>query len=857
MNALVRKEVRLAWPAWAFALVLAVAPAGFGDTGAFLLAGAVIAVTLVAVVPLGRELNHGTLALLLVQPTERARIWRVKALLAFAVMSVMCALWLATVRVPFRSESDHWSFAPPGFGWLAVGFGLAAFSTGMWSTLVLRHVSGAIGATLLLPVVVFVVPPFTVLANLREPIKSGMFWTIVTAYSLGGLVLSRWLFLRAQDTSWATRPVELPSLRRIFSRGRKARVASRRLPGWWVLVTKELRLQMAPLLLSVAWTLLQLGLLLWVKFIADGLPFWVASMQAVGWLGWMVLVPVLAGALAIAEERSMGVDAAQYCLPVRPGVPFVIKLLAAGFVGTLVPVLGAVGVTALAKAWNLPSAVFLSLDALPGIFIPLGGALLLALYASSLSRNVLQTMGPFAMGLLFALLPLLADSVRLHGGLLLAHRPLLDWFLWPSLGLTLLVLTYCNQRSFALGWPVWRRNLVTLSIVVLAVLGASCMAYNRVWECYSFEPAHGPARLQGRHQLTTVQEWERGAWVCDAAGKIQFLPLPIGVWSGDWQPRSAPETKSGEDWTHVEATPTETVGLRKDGSLWSMGRFGDSPRPVHCVDPAMRFQAIAAGRDHFLALGRDGSLWAWGDNSFGQLAAEPEQSDRAWQRRHRTTPMAAVLRADGTRFSGRTSATRLDQTNDWSRIYACDDTSFGQKRDGSLWVWGLVGPTAAPVGSFGPSVMSKPARLDDASAMTWQAIAASDGRTLALHDDGSVWAWSLVVTPDQDGTQRVTANPRPLPEAPRCADLAGTDGYLLTLRGEIWQCRFKRSWPDTTERIVRRVSAQSDWVAISARRTLVALAADGSLVSWEPRTSQLLGPSRWPWRCGELLAAGK
>lgn len=94
-------------------------------------------------------------------------------------------------------------------------------------------------------------------------------------------------------------------------------------------------------------------------------------------------------------------------------------------------------------------------------------------------------------------------------------------------------------------------------------------------------------------------------------------PSPQAVIGANWKAASG----GGEGFT---------LGLKTDGSLWAWGNneYGElgqgyvdslphySPIPV---GTAANWAAIAAGRKHCLAFKIDGSLWAWGDNSYGQL----------------------------------------------------------------------------------------------------------------------------------------------------------------------------------------------------------------------------------------------
>lgn len=84
--------------------------------------------------------------------------------------------------------------------------------------------------------------------------------------------------------------------------------------------------------------------------------------------------------------------------------------------------------------------------------------------------------------------------------------------------------------------------------------------------------------------------------------------------------------------------------------------------------------SIAAGAHHMLALDKNGSVWAWGDNSRGQLG-EGTYED--------------VLEADGTKTSAttRTIPVAVD-IQDVEKIYAGYNNSAAIKTDGTPWAWG-------------------------------------------------------------------------------------------------------------------------------------------------------------------------
>ncbi len=72
---------------------------------------------------------------------------------------------------------------------------------------------------------------------------------------------------------------------------------------------------------------------------------------------------------------------------------------------------------------------------------------------------------------------------------------------------------------------------------------------------------------------------------------------------------------------------------------------------------------IAAGHDHTLWVKANGTLWAWGDNDYGQLG-------------------------DGT-ITDRLFPVQIGADNNWVAISAGYFHSLGLKSDGTLWAWGL------------------------------------------------------------------------------------------------------------------------------------------------------------------------
>ena len=79
----------------------------------------------------------------------------------------------------------------------------------------------------------------------------------------------------------------------------------------------------------------------------------------------------------------------------------------------------------------------------------------------------------------------------------------------------------------------------------------------------------------------------------------------------------------------VTAGLDHSLALKSDGTVWAwgnnvVGQLGDGSTIRERVSPGQvnglsDVVAVKAGRGHNLALRKDGTVWAWGNNHLGQL----------------------------------------------------------------------------------------------------------------------------------------------------------------------------------------------------------------------------------------------
>ncbi len=181
---------------------------------------------------------------------------------------------------------------------------------------------------------------------------------------------------------------------------------------------------------------------------------------------------------------------------------------------------------------------------------------------------------------------------------------------------------------------------------------------------------------------------------------------------------------------------SHTLALRGDGSVWAWGdnangQLGNgttnpADQPTAVVTsggaPLTDVVAIAAGRDHSVAVKGDSTVWTWGNNAHGQLG---DDSNAA------TTRMSPVqvLTSDLKPLTG----VRM--------VAASDVHTMALKTDGTVWAWG--DNTRGELGTGDTTAHRTAVQvqvLNDAKSIQARGTDLS-ARNLALRSDGSIWGW--------------------------------------------------------------------------------------------------------------------
>jgi len=313
------------------------------------------------------------------------------------------------------------------------------------------------------------------------------------------------------------------------------------------------------------------------------------------------------------------------------------------------------------------------------------------------------------------------------------------------------------------------------------------------------------------------------------------------------------------DWVSVSVGFSTVLTLKNDGSLWSWGweyweyveqemehwrylerehggygePFDFPPLDQIFVNPiqvgtSTEWASVSASSGHVVAIKTDGTLWAWGANWFGQLG-NGEVDERGGEH--------LIL-----------EPIQIGTDTDWARVSANHLGTMALRTDGTLWAWGQVGSWFGDGRSGSRYIPPQTTPLQIGTDTDWVSIS-SDGHTVAIKADGSLWAWGnnevgqigngaggggwasgdAVLTPVQIGTGTDWA----------VASAGRINTFAIKSDGSLWAWGSNpRGWLgvdslDETILTPMQVGTDTDWINVATVLERAAFRADGSLWSWD------------------------
>ncbi len=282
-----------------------------------------------------------------------------------------------------------------------------------------------------------------------------------------------------------------------------------------------------------------------------------------------------------------------------------------------------------------------------------------------------------------------------------------------------------------------------------------------------------------------------------------------------------------------------SVALKKDGTVWAWGdnitgQLGDGTNNSHGSPGQVAISsvaAISAKELHVAAIKQDGSLWTWGANGYGQLG-------------------------DGTTIDSATP-TQVKGLSEVAAVAVGADFTLALRKDGTIWSWG--NNKFGQLGRDGKISPKSPAPISDISNVI--AIAAGSEHSLALKQDGSVWAWGYNQNGQLgDGTTANRFAPVNVPGMVGAIAVVAGDWHSLALKdnGTVWGWGDNRSGQlgnDSTEKLFpAQVPGIAGAVELAAGTNHGASRqSDGTVLAWGKNESAQLGDGTFSNRLAPVL----
>lgn len=337
-----------------------------------------------------------------------------------------------------------------------------------------------------------------------------------------------------------------------------------------------------------------------------------------------------------------------------------------------------------------------------------------------------------------------------------------------------------------------------------------------------------------------------------------------------------PKGKSGQ--IEISCGNTHTLAL-KDGSVWSFGdnrsgQLGLGEEISKSISPSLvkglpSIKKVLAGREHSIALGEDGSIWGWGNNTYNQLIDPQGEIKQVSTRIIGFKPLTIAPQEEikdiylGYNYTlgvyeSKTILYCLAVIEGSKFVYIpqviknltdVKSAALGKghivilKSDGTVYTWGenfygQLGDGSIQYHTFN-NYEKEPVNAKYLSDIV--EVGAGSSHSVALRKDGTVWSWGSNFSGEQgDNTTTSVLEPKKVAGLENIISIGVGESYTVALKsdGTVWawgKNNFGQLGNNSTanSRVPLQIEGLSDIEAINVGiNHSVAYKKDGTVWAW-------------------------
>lgn len=335
--------------------------------------------------------------------------------------------------------------------------------------------------------------------------------------------------------------------------------------------------------------------------------------------------------------------------------------------------------------------------------------------------------------------------------------------------------------------------------------------------------------------------------------------------SGNYSSGATAYATPRASYVAVSAGGIHTLAIKSDGTLWAWGSDSEGQLGNGCtfgsncydrlspgqVGSDNKWSSASAGTAHSVAIKQNGTLWSWGDNGDGEIGTGCNPTINGCY--YYSTP------------------TQITTDTNWASISAGGFFTVSIKTDGTLWAWGSnyggqLGDGCTPMSSCANK--TTPAQIG--TDTHWSAAAAGGNHVIALKTDGTLWAWGIndygQLGNGAPGPAAYSSVPVQIGTATDWKKIAAGDMHSLAIKtdGTLW------AWGDNSygqlgtcsgclsAGVPTQVGTDTNWKDVDGGFALtIALKTGGSVWTWGNFSTSTGASSSVPLQVGTGTAWSK